>query len=399
MPSSLNGTPSSERVHIAFFGRRNAGKSSVVNAVTGQELSIVSEHKGTTTDPVSKAMELLPVGPVLIIDTPGFDDEGEVGELRIRRARDVMNRTDVAVLVIDSSVGLTQDDWELAALIKKKNIPLVTVMNKSDIAEGAPCPDGSVSVSAKTGDGIHELKEKIAAASSGRSNSRRIIGDRLSAGDHVVLVTPIDSSAPKGRLILPQVMTIRDILDAGAFCTVVQTDTLADSLGSMKKMPKLVVTDSQAFERVKNIVPESVMLTSFSILMASYKGILPAAVNGAAALKNLRDGDRVLICEGCTHHRQCEDIGTVKLPGWIRKFTGVEPKFSFTSGGEFPDEEKLAEYSLVIHCGGCMLSEREMLWRLKCAEGTVPFTNYGTAIALMNGILERSLQIFPELKV
>lgn len=396
MPASLNTAPSSERVHIAFFGRRNAGKSSVVNAVTGQELSIVSDHKGTTTDPVTKAMELLPVGPVLIIDTPGIDDEGEVGELRIRRAREVMNKTDVAVLVVDASVGFSEDDRALEKSLEKKKIPFVTVMNKADLKEGLVSSDGVVAVSAKTRQGINELKENIAALASGKENPRKIIGDRLSVGDHVVLVTPIDSSAPKGRMILPQVMTIRDILDAGAFCTVVQTDDLPKALDSLKSPPKLVVTDSQAFGRVKDIVPDSVPLTSFSILMAEYKGILSASVQGASMLKKLKSGDRVLICEGCTHHRQCEDIGTVKLPGWIRQYTGAEPCFDFTSGGEFPEESALAGYRLIIHCGGCMLSEREMGWRLKCAEGTIPFTNYGTAIAMMNGILERSLRFFPE---
>ncbi len=400
MLSSLNGTPSSERTHIAFFGRRNTGKSSVVNAVTGQELSIVSDYKGTTTDPVYKAMELLPMGPVVVIDTPGIDDEGEVGLLRVERARRVLNKTDVAVLVIDSSVGFTDDDKVLMEAIKEKNIPLVVALNKSDLfvvseKEAAEeIPAEYVQVSAKNGDGIYRLKERIAALA-GRQNFRRIIGDRLSAGDHVVLVTPIDSSAPKGRMILPQVMTIRDILDSFAFCTVTQTDQLSSALDSFKRAPKLVATDSQAFDKVKDIVPENVPLTSFSILMAGYKGILSNAVRGAGALKNLKDGDNVLICEGCTHHRQCEDIGTVKLPGWIRSYTGAEPNFEFTSGGDFP--ENLEKYDLVVHCGGCMLSEREMLWRQKCAAGTVPFTNYGVAIALMNGILQRSLEIFPEL--
>ena len=397
MGNDLNQTPSANRVHIGFFGLRNAGKSSVVNAVTGQDLSIVSEMKGTTTDPVTKAMELLPVGPVVIIDTPGMDDRGEVGELRVKKARQILNKTDVAVLVVDGTVGLQDADRELLGLIEAKEIPHLIVYNKCDLTEYPVGGEQEIAVSALAKINIEELKERIAQLAKGNESKKAVVHDLLKPSDIVVLVTPIDSSAPKGRMILPQVQTIRDILDGKAMCIVTQTEQLADALAALKEPPKLVVTDSQAFGKVKQIVPESVRLTSFSILFARYKGILKTAVEGAAALSHLKDGDLVLISEGCTHHRQCEDIGTVKLPGWVKEFTGKEIQFAFTSGVEFPDD--LSPYALIIHCGGCMLNEREVRYRLKCAEDQqIPFTNYGTAIAHMNGILKRSLEIFPDLE-
>ncbi len=394
--AEINQTPNANRVHIAFFGKRNAGKSSVVNAVTGQKLSIVSDVKGTTTDPVTKAMELLPVGPVMIIDTPGIDDEGLVGELRVKRAQQIINKTDVAVLVVDGSIGKSVDDDRLIGLFKEKSIPYIVVYNKSDLKKPVVLSENEICVSALNGENINELKEKIASLAKSEESEKKIIGDFLNEGDIVVLVTPIDGSAPKGRMILPQVQTIRDILDAGAVCAVTQTEQLAETLATLKQRPRMVVTDSQAFSVVKDIVPESVALTSFSILFANFKGVLKPAAKGALALENLKDGDTVLISEGCTHHRQCEDIGTVKLPNWIRKHTGKNLKFEFTSGGEFPDE--LSGYSLVVHCGGCMLNEREMRYRQKCAEDQgVPFTNYGTLIAYMNGILKRGAALFPDI--
>ena len=395
--STLNQTPSGERVHVSFFGRRNAGKSSLVNAVTGQEISVVSNVAGTTTDPVTKAMELLPVGPVLIIDTPGIDDEGELGEKRVTRTMRILNKTDVAVLVVDSSVGFTESDNETKRLIKSKDIPLITVYSKSDLNDTYANAENTISVSAKSGDGINELKELIAQVASQGVEERRIIGDKLSESDTVILVTPIDSSAPKGRLILPQVQTIRDILDSHGMCLTVQPDQLPHALDSLKEPPKLVITDSQVFGNVKSIVPESVPLTSFSILMAAYKGILPYAVDGIAGIHRLKSGSRVLISEGFSHHRKCEDIGTVKLPAMLKRFTGIDDlNFTFTSGGEFPAE--LSSYDLIIHCGGCMLPSREVLYRAKCAtDAGIPFTNYGTAMAYMNGILSRSLSCFPEL--
>ena len=369
--ADLNQTPSANRVHIAFFGKRNAGKSSVVNAVTGQNISIVSDVKGTTTDPVQKAMELLPLGPVVIIDTPGMDDEGTVGELRVQRARQVLNKADIAVLVIDGTVGKSAEDLALQKLIEKKGVPYIIVLNKADLGGFKDENDNEIAVSAKTGEHI------------------------LERGDHVVLVTPIDSSAPKGRMILPQVQAIRDILDAGATCSVTQVEELAGVLNGLKTPPKLVVTDSQAFGKVKQIVPESIKLTSFSILFARYKGVLETAVRGAAAIENLKAGDRILISEGCTHHRQCGDIGTVKLPAWIRKHTGKDFEFEFTSGGGFPED--LSPYALIVHCGGCMLNEREMQFRQSSAEEKgVPYTNYGILIAYINGILKRSLAPFDE---
>ena len=394
--AQLNQTPNANRVHIGFFGRRNAGKSSVVNAVTGQNLSIVSEIKGTTTDPVSKAMELLPVGPVVIIDTPGIDDEGLVGELRVRRAKQILNKIDVAVLVIDGEVGKCGDDDELISLFEQKSVPYIVVYNKSDLKAHSVLADNEISVSAVNGANINELKEKIAVLAKTQESEKKIIGGFLNEGDTVVLVTPIDGSAPKGRMILPQVQTIRDILDSNAVCAVTQTEQLAQVLDSLKEPPKMVVTDSQAFSIVKDIVPQSITLTSFSILFANYKGVLAPAAKGALEIENLKDGDIILISEGCTHHRQCEDIGTVKLPNWIKKHTGKSLEFEFTSGGEFPDE--LSRYSLVVHCGGCMLNEREVLYRQKTAEDQgVPFTNYGTLIAYMNGILKRSAALFPDI--
>ncbi|WP_295088454.1 [FeFe] hydrogenase H-cluster maturation GTPase HydF [Ruminococcus sp.] len=394
---SLNDIPSSERVHIGFFGRRNAGKSSVVNAVTGQELSVVSDVKGTTTDPVTKAMELLPLGPVVIIDTPGFDDEGALGELRVRKTKQILNRTDLAVLIVDGSVGLTETERQLISIFTDKEIPYLIVYNKSDIVENKRvCHDNEIEVSAITGENIYELKERIAALAKLPSQDKHIIGDLLNAGDMTVLVTPIDSSAPKGRMILPQVQTLRDILDADATALFTKEFQLAETLEKLAAPPKLVITDSQAFAMVSRIVPESIPLTSFSILMARYKGFLETSVKGASAIKTLKDGDTVLISEGCTHHRQCGDIGSIKLPALLKKFTGKNVNIELSSGREFPDN--LSKYSLVIHCGGCMLGEREMTYRRKSSEDqSVPFTNYGIALALMNGILNRSLGIFPDL--
>lgn len=386
----LNDTPNSNRIHIAFFGKRNAGKSSLMNAVCGQEVSIVSDMKGTTTDPVSKAMELLPVGPVLLIDTPGLDDEGTVGELRIKKARQTLRKTDIAVLVTNGA--LTDIEEELIETCKSRNVPYLIAYNKCDLYTPEISAENEIAVSAVSGRNITELKELIAAAAKKGENEKRIVGDILSPNDTVVLVTPIDSSAPKGRMILPQVQSIRDILDSAAVCLVTQTDQLAFALESLKNPPRLVITDSQAFGTVKNIVPEEIPLTSFSILFARFKGFLSTAAKGAAAVDRLRDGDTVLICEGCTHHRQCEDIGTVKLPNRIRKHTEKELNFEFTSGGTFPDVLSKDKYALIIHCGACMLNEKEVQYRMRCAEDAgIPFTNYGTIIAYMNSILERSL--------
>lgn len=393
---SLNDTPSSERVHIGFFGMRNAGKSSVVNAVTGQELSVVSDVKGTTTDPVTKAMELLPLGPVVIIDTPGFDDVGKLGELRVKKTKQILNRTDIAVLVVDSSVGLSDADNDLVCIFKEKNIPFIIVYNKSDLVQKSGLDDNEITVCAANGSNIYELKEMIAALAKDFQAEKRIVGDLLSAGDMVVLVTPIDAAAPKGRMILPQVQTLRDVLDADAMAVFTKEFQLADTLSGLAEKPKMVITDSQAFGMVSKIVPDDIPLTSFSILMARYKGFLETAVKGAASIKNLKDGDTVLISEGCTHHRQCGDIGSVKLPALLKKTTGKELNIKLTSGREFPED--LSGVALVIHCGGCMLNEREMTFRRKTAEDqNVPFTNYGIALAMMNGILKRSISIFPDL--
>ena len=391
---SLNATPSGERIHIGFFGRRNAGKSSLVNAFTGQPLAVVSDVKGTTTDPVSKAMELLPLGPVLIIDTPGFDDEGALGQERVRRTRQVLNRVDIAVLVVDGTVGTTPADEELLAIFRQKNIPFVIAYNKSDLTGEQPS-DG-IAVSALQKQHIDLLKETVARLVKSDSG-RRVCGDLVSAGDFAVLVVPIDKAAPKGRLILPQQQTIRDLLDAGAVPLVCRDTELALTLQKLSAPPKLVITDSQAFGTVKDIVPASVPLTSFSILMARYKGFLRSAVTGAAAIETLENGSRVLIAEGCTHHRQCDDIGTVKLPRMLRRYTQKDIVIDTASGRDFPED--LSPYALIIHCGGCMLNEREVQYRRNfAADCGVPFTNYGTALAYMQGILKRTLGVFPDLQ-
>ena len=394
---SLNSQVSAERLHIGFFGLRNAGKSSVVNAVTGQALSLVSAVKGTTTDPVQKAMELLPLGPVVIIDTPGMDDEGELGEMRVHRARQVLDKTDAAVLVVDAARGMQPGDEALKKLFEERKVPYLIALNKCDLLETLPKPgEHELYVSAARGDGIHELKEAIAAIARQPKSERKIVGDLLQPNDIVLLVTPIDSAAPKGRLILPQQQTIRDILDHDAVSMVVQVPQIQTALAALGRKPRLVITDSQAFGQVSRAVPEDIELTSFSILFARYKGQLEQMVRGAAALDHLKDGDTVLISEGCTHHRQCGDIGTEKLPRWLARYTGKALNLRFTSGTEFPED--LSGISLVIHCGGCMLNEREMQSRLaSCLRQGVPVTNYGTAIAQMHGILRRSLSPFPEL--
>ena len=392
---SLNSTASAERVHIGFFGLRNAGKSSVVNAVTGQELSLVSDVKGTTTDPVKKAMELLPLGPVVIIDTPGIDDEGELGELRIKKAKQALVQTDIAVLVVDSTVGLCDKDNELIKEFESRKTPYIIAYNKADLAK-KEADSNSISVSAKNKTNINELKEKIAALAKGAKSEKRIVADLIKNGDTVVLVIPIDESAPKGRLILPQQQTIRDILDSGCTAICCRDTELKQTLSALAKKPKLVITDSQAFGRVSKDVPENIPLTSFSILFARYKGDLAQLVKGAAALSKIRSGDKILIAEGCTHHRQCNDIGTVKMPGWIKNFTSSEPDFSFTSGTEFPDNPE--SFSLIVHCGGCMLNEKEMQSRIrKAVDSGVPIVNYGIAIAHMHGILRRSIELFPDI--
>lgn len=393
----LNDTVSAERVHIGFFGRRNAGKSSVVNAVTGQELAVVSSVKGTTTDPVKKAMELLPIGPVVIIDTPGIDDEGDLGELRVQKTKQILAKTDVAVLVVDGTAGLDETDNGLIRLFEERKIPYIVALNKSDLLGTIPeAGENEIYVSAVNGTNIDELKNRIGSLAKTVENKKQIVADLLTPGDIVVLVTPIDESAPKGRLILPQQQTIRDILDA--HCTVVccQDTELTQTLSALSKKPRLVITDSQAFGRVSKNTPDDIPLTSFSILFARYKGDLESLVSGAAQLGKLTDGDKVLISEGCTHHRQCNDIGTVKMPGWIKAFSGTEPEFHFTSGGDFPED--LSEYSLIVHCGGCMLNEKEMQRRIEAAKGAgIPIVNYGIAIAQMHGILKRSLEPFPEI--
>ena len=394
---SLNSTVSAERVHIGFFGLRNAGKSSLVNAVTGQKLSVVSEVLGTTTDPVKKAMELLPLGPVVIIDTPGMDDEGQLGEQRVLKAKQILRQTDIAILVVDGHKGLQTADRELIELFKNRNLPYITVYNKADLLPEIPKEtETEIYVSSGTKAGIFELKEKIARMVKSNESDRKIVADLVNAGDSVILVTPIDSAAPKGRLILPQQQTLRELLEAGVVSMVVRESELKEALDSLKIPPALVVTDSQAFQIVSQTVPREIPLTSFSILFARYKGDLAAVIVGAAALDRLKEGDKVLISEGCTHHRQCKDIGTVKLPGWIENYTGKKLSYSFTSGTEFPED--VSEYALVVHCGGCMLNEKEMKSRLKiCTEQGVPVTNYGIAIAQMHGILKRSIEMFPDL--
>lgn len=393
---SLNSTPSAQRIHIGFFGKRNAGKSSVLNAVTDQALSVVSDVAGTTTDPVYKTMELLPLGPVVLIDTPGFDDDGELGMLRVKKTKEVLNRCDIAVLVVDAVTGVTSCDETLIAHFEKKEIPYLIAYNKSDLIQKKNLSKRELSVSAKTGAGIHELKEAIARLAKQSENEKRIVGDLLTAGETVVLVTPIDAAAPKGRLILPQQQTLRDILDADCSVIVTKETTLSKTLEQLKTPPAMVITDSQVFDTVSKILDQSIPLTSFSILMAKYKGYLSSAVAGVAAIKQLSDGDTVLIAEGCTHHRQCNDIGTVKIPNWLRAYTKKEICIETTSGTSFPED--LSRFSLIIHCGACMLNEREMRYRLKCAQDAgIPVTNYGVLIAYMQGILPRSLELFPDI--
>ncbi len=394
----LNDTPSANRVHIGIFGRRNAGKSSVINAITGQDIAIVSNVPGTTTDPVYKSMELLPMGPVMIIDTPGIDDEGALGELRVRKAKRVLNKADVAVLVVDAALGQTQADRELLRLFESKGIPHIVAWNKCDLlAETQPAKVSEIYISARDGVNIGPLKERIAALAATEEPKHRIVGDLIGPSDFVVLVTPIDKAAPKGRLILPQQQTIRDILESDAVAIVVKEHELRETLEGLHKKPRLVITDSQVFAKVSADVPGDIPLTSFSILFARYKGLLDAAIQGVAALDALQDGDVVLICEGCTHHRQCDDIGTVKIPRWIRNHTGRRLEFAFTSGSEFPED--LGKYRLIIHCGGCMLNEREVKYRQQCAlDQQVPITNYGIVIAAMQGILKRSIAVFPHLQ-
>ncbi len=392
---SLNNTPSAERVHIAFFGKRNSGKSSLLNAVTNQNIAIVSDILGTTTDPVFKAMELLPLGAVMMIDTAGIDDEGELGTMRVQKTLRILNKTDIAVLVVDSTKGLTEYENDLIAKFKNKNVPYIVAYNKCDLQKKAVNAENEINVSALTGENIHELKELI-AKQHGMIEDKKIVAHLLKKNDLVVLVVPIDESAPKGRLILPQVQTIRELLDNEMIPVVTRDTTLKETLESLGKKPAMVITDSQVFGKVSKDTPPEIPLTSFSILMANYKSDLKTLVKGVTAIDGLKDGDKVLISEGCTHHRQCNDIGTVKLPKLLQKYTGKSLEFSWTSGTEF--EEDLTKYKIVIHCGGCMLNEREMKYRLKCSvDQNIPMTNYGTAIAYMNGILKRSLAPFPEI--
>ena len=401
----MNQTPSSERVHIGLFGKRNAEKSNVINAVTNQDIAIVSAVRGTTTDPVYKSMELLPLGPVMLIDTPGLDDEGELGVLRVQKGLDVLRKTDIALLIVDGTAGMSPEDERLEEELKKRGLPYLVVFNKWDLVQeksageensGAePEDERHIRVSARTGEGIQELKERLARMVPA-GKEKRLVGDLLEPQDLVVLVVPIDKAAPKGRLILPQQQTIRDVLESGAVSVVVREKELKETLKKLGTKPKLVITDSQVFGLVDRDTPEDILLTSFSILFARYKGNLAQAVRGAGALESLRDGDKILISEGCTHHRQCDDIGTVKLPRWIENYTGKKPEFVFTSGTGF--ERNLKEYHMIVHCGGCMLNEQEMQYRLKMAENQgVPMTNYGILIAYMKGILERSLQPFPDM--
>ncbi len=393
----LNETVSAERPHISFFGIRNAGKSSVVNAVTGQELSVVSDIKGTTTDPVKKAMELLPLGPVVIIDTPGLDDEGQLGDLRIKKAKQILAKTDIAILVIDAVKGIDKYDTELMTLFEEKKLPYIIVYNKADLlTERTELNENELYISAVTSENIEELKKKIGAFAGNRKNEKHIVSDLLEEGDLVLLVLPIDEAAPKGRLILPQQQTMRDILDAHCSFIACQDTELKQTLAMLAKKPKMIITDSQVFEKVAEDIPADMLLTSFSILFARYKGSLKELVKGAVRLSQLKTGDKVLISEGCTHHRQCNDIGTVKMPAWIEKFSGIHPEYNFTSGGEFP--ENLSDYKLIVHCGGCMLNEKEMAHRMKqAALAGVPIVNYGVAIAQMHGILKRSLEVFPKI--
>lgn len=409
--AGMNQTPTSERVHIGFFGRRNAGKSSVMNAVTGQNLAVVSQVKGTTTDPVYKSMELLPLGPVTLMDTPGIDDTGELGALRVKKSYQALNKTDTAVVVLDGDLGATPEDLALISKIREKKIPWLAVVNKQDqitparqqeietdlVGDGIP-KEQILWVSATEKTGIFELKERLAHLAKPEENQQPLVSDLVSPEDFVVLVVPIDKAAPKGRLILPQQQVIRDLLDTGAIPVVCRDTELESTLTRLGQTPRLVITDSQAFEKVSRITPESIPLTSFSILFARYKGTLEPSVKGAAALDTLEDGDTVLICEGCTHHRQCDDIGSVKLPRWIGEYTKKELNFAFTSGTEFPDE--LEQYKMIVHCGGCMLNAREMKYRMSCAlDQGVPMTNYGILIAQLKGILKRSVALFPRIAV
>lgn len=396
----LNNTPSSERIHIGFFGRTNAGKSSLINAITNQEISVVSEVKGTTTDPVKKSMELLPLGPVVLIDTPGLDDHSKLGELREKRTKDVLKQIHIALIVIDALEDMTETEIQLEQLLKEEKIPYLMVYNKSDLLiqnleKSEEIQDNIIYVSAATGENIELLKQKMSVLKP-QQEEKRLVSDLLEPGDHVVLVIPIDKAAPKGRLILPQQQTIRDILDAGCTLSVCQDDKIEETLKLLQKPPKLVITDSQVFGKIKHKVPESIMLTSFSILFARYKGNLEEVVKGALKLNELKDGDKVLISEGCTHHRQCGDIGTQKLPMWILNYTKKDLNFEFTSGGDFPTD--LSGYELVIHCGACMLNEMQMQNRRKLVkEQGVLMTNYGIAIAHINGILARSIEPFKEI--
>ncbi len=397
----LNSTPSSERLHIGLFGKQNAGKSSVINAITGQKLAIVSEYKGTTTDPVYKAMELLPLGPVVLIDTPGFDDEGELGKQRIEKSIQVLNKTDMAILVVNGSLGLSGEDNLFIEKFKEKKIPYLIVMNKGDLVKDGKKQrenktDSMIWVSTKTGENIHELKELLGKYAPLEESKSRIVGDLLEPSDFVVLVVPIDKAAPKGRLILPQQQTIRDILDSNAISIIVKETKLKKALETLGKKPKLVITDSQVFDQVSRDTPEDILLTSFSILFARYKGNLEEVVKGAKTLDSLKEGDTILISEGCTHHRQCDDIGTVKLPRMITNYIGKQIHFEFTSGREFPTD--LSKYAMIVHCGGCTLNQREMKYRIQCAQGQeIPITNYGVLIAYINGILKRSIAPFPSI--
>lgn len=392
---SLNDTPKSDRIYIGIFGRTNAGKSSVINAITGQSLAIVSAVKGTTTDPVQKAMELLPLGPVIVIDTPGIDDDGELGAQRVEKSYQVLNKTDIALVVIDGNIGMTDEDSAIVEAIKAKKLPYLIIINKADEVKNRYELPNSIWVSAVTGENIWELKEAISKLVPADNMTLHIIGDKLDENDLAVLVVPIDKAAPKGRLILPQQQTIRDILEAGAISVVTRDTELEATLKSLGKKPKMVITDSQAFYKVKEIVPDDILLTSFSILMARYKGDLDEAIKAVNVIEDLNDGDYVLIAEGCTHHRQCDDIGTVKIPKWLKAHTDKTINYEFTSGTEFPRD--LSKYRAVIHCGGCTLNEKEMNHRIAvCKEQNVPITNYGIFIAYINGILKRSLEVFPE---
>ncbi len=393
---NLNQTISAERIHIAFFGKRNAGKSSLVNAVTGQSISIVSDVAGTTTDPVKKAMELLPLGPVVLIDTPGFDDHGVLGDMRVQKTKEILTKTDIAVLVTQSYIP-DESEKEFISLVSGKELPYIIVHSKSDLLAYIPeAKENEIYVSSVNNAGIEKFKRMLGEFAKSIKSEKKIVADFLEKGDVVVLVTPIDESAPKGRLILPQQQTLREILDAGCIAVVCQDTELEQTLNSLKAAPRLVITDSQAFGEVSKIVPQGIPLTSFSILFARYKGGLTSQVRGAIMLSKLKDGEKLLISEGCTHHRQCGDIGTVKMPRWIEDFSGVSPEYTFTSGGDFPDE--LEQYKLIIHCGACMLNESEMKHRMATAKAAgVPVVNYGVAISYMNGILRRSLEIFPDI--